>query len=76
MELDIVQNIYENYYDSRVSLPEFEGYIKTGINLWENSKKFPSDPEGLKAIKIAIIYRSKLVQLFPLEWKNYFKAEA
>jgi hypothetical protein len=76
MELNIARNLYENYFDSRISFSEFAYYIKTGIRLWENSKTFPSDSEGLKAIKIAISYRNKLMQLFPMEWKNYFKADA
>jgi hypothetical protein len=76
MELDIAQNVYENYNDRGLSFSEFAFYIRTGIILWEHSKTFPSDPEAVKAIKIAIIYRDKLIQLFPLKWKNYFKAQA
>ncbi len=76
MELNIAQNIYENYYDNRLSFSEFAYYIKTGINLWDNCKTFPSNSEDVKAIKLAISYRNKLMQLFPLEWKNYYKAEA
>lgn len=76
MELNIARNIYENYYDRRISFSEFAHYVKKGIHLWETSKTFPSDSEGLKAIKIAISYRNKLMQLFPLEWKNYYLAEA
>jgi hypothetical protein len=75
MELNIARNMYENYFDSRISFSEFAYYIRTGINLWE-SKSFPCDTEGVKAVKIAISYRNKLIQLFPLEWKNYFRAEA
>jgi hypothetical protein len=76
MELNIARNLYDNNFDSRISFSEFAYYIKTGINLWQNSKTFPSDPEGLKAVKFAISYRNRLMQLFPMEWKKYFKAEA
>ena len=75
MELNIARRVYDNYFfDKRVSFSEYALYIQKGIYLWQHSKTFPSDSEGLKAVKIAIEYRTKLMKLFPAEWKNYFTA--
>jgi hypothetical protein len=74
MELNIARNAYFSYTDSHISFSEFSNYIKKGIRIWQNAKKFPADSESLKAVKIAISYRDQLIKFFPHNWKNHFYA--